>query len=126
MPPTITVHGSDGEVMAPMGRPDEFLRGKHTRIKVTVSGSDGETPKIIRDALVGLEVETIFSREQLAEQGCDDLVAVLPEGSHLAYGGKVIEALQKAEKTDAAKALQEMMPNELDMYVFEGGIFVLV
>ncbi len=117
---TILVHGSDGEVMAPAGKPGVFIRGKHVLIRVTATGTDPDTPFDIRAALVGLVVETIFTKEQLGKN-----FAMVPDGSRLAYRDELCGPLRKAGRNAAADRLEKLFTSSLDMYVFEPGTFEL-
>ena len=118
---TIFVHGSDNEVMAPFGSGDTFIRGKCAAIRVTAVGKDKETPLSVRGALVGMEISCIFTKAQLGPN-----FASLPDGCRLAYTTEVIAALTVAGKDAAARDLRNCSPNDLDMYVFEQEIFVLL
>lgn len=121
---TIMIYGSDGEVMAPFGRPGVFYPGKWVKIKVTKVSQDMKTPLIVREALVGLEVDTIFTVEQTLKHAGTDFG--LPAGTRLAYAQDVIKTLSSNRKKEAAKELKGVAGGELDMYTLEPGIFIVV
>ncbi|MBX4198259.1 hypothetical protein KW782_02890 [Candidatus Parcubacteria bacterium] len=121
MVPTVMIHDSDGEVMAPAGKPGLFVRGKRQMILVTALGKDEQTPLVVRQALRGMKISTIFTKEQL---GVD--LPEVPEGSRLAYASEVIEALEADGEDEAAESLRILAGNELDMYVFEPTSFTLI
>jgi len=114
------IHGSD-EVLAMFGGMGIFYRGKWENIKVNKIGDDEDTPLEVREALVGLTIPTIFRKDRIEEQTGADFG--IPEGSRLAYGRDVIEVLKSAGKEKEAAALKKIVPDTLDIYVFEGGIY---
>lgn len=118
---TVIIHGSSGEVMAPAGKPGTFIKGKRQTIRVTGVSGDTDTPLTVREALKEMEVSTIFTKEQLGKQ-----FTTVPDGSRVSYTSELIEQLEAADKKDAANDLRTIAGNELDMYVFEPGIFELV
>lgn len=118
---TIAIHGSGGEVQAPFGVAGYFIRGKRQTIVVTKVSQDLDTPLVIREALVGLQVSCIFTKQQIGKNFPE-----IPEGSLLAYSQEVIAVLCGAGKQAAAQALQKVSSAPLDMYVFEPEIFELV
>jgi len=121
---TVEIGGSD-EVMAMFGIPGHFYRGKWQDIKITkVNEEDEDIPLEVRAALVGFTVPTIFSKKQIEEQIGKELP--IPNGSRLAYVLDVVEILKSAGKNREANQLENLFPNPLDMYVFEGGIYELV
>jgi len=121
---TITIPGSD-EVMATLGSPGTYYRGKWQDVRITKVGEDEDTPLDVRKSLVGLIVPTIFSKEQIEAQTKAKKFPA-PAGSRLAYAPNVIEVLRSAGKHEEAKQLESVAPNLLDMYVIEGGIYSLV
>lgn len=124
---TITVHGSNGEVMAPLwGHPGHFITGKPRMIKIIQVGPDKETPIEVREGLVGVTVRAMFEKHHLTEHfdGFEDL---LPDKVQVAYTGDVVEALREAGKEEIANALWERMERDpLTFYVFEPGTFELL
>ncbi len=125
---TITVHGSDGEVMAPFGGSGTFYRGKRRDVLITAVSQDGDVPLSVREALVGMKVSTIFTTQQLDEQvreGFSEKCG-LSLGSCLAYAEEVIELLEKASKIEEATALRGVVSNKLDMYTIEPEVFEVV
>jgi|SRR3989344_5987797 len=124
----ILSHGSTNDVLAPFEKPGEYIYGKQIRVKVIgVDEGDTEIPMIVREALVGLTVETIFTREKILAQ-CDHkrFSAILPPGCILAYAKNVVAALSAANKHKAAKALKEAAEEDLDMYVLTAGTYEIV
>ena len=122
---TIAIHGSSGEVMAPIaGHPGEFMTGKPRIISVTGLGTDESDPLIVREALVGVEVRTMFDRSYLGK----NFYEVVPEGALVAFIEDTVEALRNAGKTEAADLLWEETAEKepLAMYVFQPGIFELL
>jgi hypothetical protein len=115
---SIMIHGSGGEVLSALGNGSTFYQGRHQVIMVDSVGPDEETPLIVREVLVGMEVPIIFTAERLKEQG-----VTFPEGCVFSYAASVIETLVAAGKLEAADALKAQAPNEFDMYGFEAGIF---
>ena len=119
---TVRIHGSN-EVMAGFGVPGTFYRGKWQNVKITKVGADEDTPLEVRKSLVGLVVPTIFTKERIEEQ--TGAKFPIPKDSRLAYALDVIEALKSAGRDEAAKQLQMVSPNQLDMYVIEPDIYEL-
>jgi len=93
---TIIVHGSGGNVLAPVCG-GKFIEGRREDVLVTAVSDDEDLPLHIRQAFVGLTISTIFSSEQLN--------GVVPTGSRVAYASEVAEALTAAKKVDIAKQL---------------------
>ena len=120
---TVTIHGSD-EVMAILGTPGTFYRGKWQNVKVTGVGPDENTPLEVRKSLVGLVIPTIFTKERIEEQ--TGATFPIPKESRLAYSPDVIDALKSAGKPEAAEQLEIVAGNPLDMYVLEREIYELV
>jgi hypothetical protein len=118
---TVMIHGSQGEVLAPMGN-GVFFRGRRMPIKVIGISNDENTPISVREALVGIKVSAIFTKESLESQVGSKFEEV-PPGSLLAYAQEVIEALKNAGKIEAAETLAKVVLDELDLYVFEPGSF---
>ncbi len=116
---TVMIHGSQ-EVMAPLGGSGEFHRGKRAKIKLTKVGTDQDTPLIIREALVGLVICTIFDYEQMGKR------LGTPVGSRLSYVEEVVETLKAAGKTEAAQVLEAMNSGELALYSFNEDEFVVL
>lgn len=105
------------------GAPENFYRGKWQNVKITEVGKSEDTPLDVRKSLVGLTIPTIFTKEQIEAYADEEF---LPEGSRLAYSQDVIEALKSAGKDEAAKQLENVAPDYLDMYVLEREIYELV
>jgi hypothetical protein len=120
---TVTINGSD-EVMAMYGIPGTFYRGKWEKVRVTQIGVDEDTPLEVRKSLVGLVIPTIFTKERIEEQ--TGVSFPIPKESRLAYSPDVIDVLKSAGRHDAAKQLEGIAPNPLDMYVLERETFELV
>ncbi len=95
---TTVIPGSDGKMttMAPVGN-GFFIEGKRRDIRVISQGNDEDLPPLIREALLGVTLSTIFSPEQM-----DGLP---PKGSRIAYASEVAEALNTADRTEAATEL---------------------
>lgn len=120
---TVAIHGSD-EVKALFGEPAVYYRGKFQKIRVTRVASAEDTPIEVRMSLVGLVITTIFTKESIEEQ--TEETFPIPKESRLAYSSDVIEALKSAGKHEAARQLEAVVPDPLDMYVFEREIYELV
>ena len=120
---TTAIQGSD-EVLARWGHSGHFYRGKWEDVKVTEISTDEETPLEVRKSLVGLIVPTIFTKEQIEAQTSASLP--IPEESRLAYAPDVIEVLSLNGKHEEADQLKKIIPNPLDMYVFERETYELV
>jgi len=118
---TIMIHGSNGEVMAPIGG-GQFIRGKRLDIRVVRPPKDEDVPMSVREALVGMTISTIFSSEQLH--------GAAPPKSRMAYGREVVEALEKAGKETEAQELSEALNKtengEYTLLVFERPVFEFV
>ena len=123
MSSTVMIHGSD-EVLAEVGTPGHFYRGKWERVKVTQIGTDEDTPLEVRKSLVGLVIPTIFTKERIEEQ--TGVTFPIPKESRLAYSPDVVEVLNTAGRHEAAEQLKKIASDPLDMYVFENGIYELV
>lgn len=121
MPVRTTPIVGSNEVSAPILDGTTFIRGRRVAIKVTGVGRDTNTPLTIRRALVGLEISTIFSWQQMPKA----TRRTIPEGSRLAYVMEVIERLRIAKKTGEADLLKEIAPGSFDLYVFEPEIFIV-
>jgi len=125
---TIKLHGSSAErnheVMAPIaGLPGEFMRGRIRMIRVTQIGPDESDPLIVREALVGIEVRTMFDHSLLGEK----FHHVVAEGALVAFIEDTVEALRNAGKTEAADALWKAADKDgLGMYIFQPGTFELI
>jgi len=105
--------------MAPFGRPGFFIKGKRVNVMVlSPIRIDEDIPEIVRDALVGLTVRTIFTSEQVVEM-VPHFRELLPQNARLAYAVEVIEALKAAGKETAAEALHRSEPDELDMLILD-------
>lgn len=120
---TIAIQNSN-EVMALCGIPGTFYRGKWERVKVTQVGTDEDIPLEVRRSLVDLVIPTIFTKERIEEQ--TGVTFPIPRESRLAYSLDVIEALKSAGRNEAARQLESVAPNPLDMYVLEKEIYELV
>ena len=112
---TVKVQNSD-EVMAMLGEPGTFYKGRWQKIVVTKIGEDDSTPLEVRKSLVGLTIPTIFSKEHLDSQGVD---LKIPSGSRLSYVPDIIQVLRSVGKDEEANQLERISPNPLDMYIFE-------
>lgn len=117
---TIAIGGSD-EVMAMLGSPGTYYRGKWQDVRITGVGSDEDTPLNVRESLVGLTVPTIFTKEQIRKQTGKSF-DIVPDGARLAYMPDVISVLAKADKHEAAEQLRTISDSPLDMYVIETDI----
>ncbi len=120
---TVVIHGSD-EVMAMFGAPGTFYRGKWENVKVIQIGTDKDTPLEVRKSLVGLVIPTIFTKERIEEQA--KATFPIPKESRLAYSQDVIGTLKSAGRHEAAKQLEDVTFNPLDMYVLEREIYEYV
>ena len=118
---TIAIAGTSEEVMAPLGLAGTFIKGKRQAILVTGVGFDKQTPLIIRESLVGLQISCIFTKKQIGER-----FDQIPSGALIAYCSEIIETLCAAKKHDAAAALKEITDDPLDLYVFEPENFQLL
>lgn len=121
MIPTIMVHGSQDKVQAPFGSSGNFILGKRCQVVVVKVGPDESTPLIVRKELVGLEIDTIFTKKDIGSN-----FSQVPDGSRLAYAEEVIEILLKNGKKEAAATLKTIAPLRFDMYVLEPGTFELI
>ena len=119
---TVIIHGSD-EVMAMLGSQGTFYRGKWQDVRVTKVGEDEDTPLDVRKSLVGLTIPTIFGKQQLESQGVN---LEIPDNSRIAYSPDVIGVLRSTGKHEEANQLEEITPDPLDMYVFEGGTYEIL
>ena len=124
MPGTIMIHGSDGEVMAQLGSPGEFFRGKWVNVKITEVCSDEDVPLAVREALVGAVIPTIFTIEQIKNQAGTDFD--LQPDARLAYASDVIDFLKNIGKEKEVNLLKSVAPSELDMYVLRPGTFTIL
>ncbi|OGZ77439.1 MAG: hypothetical protein A3G45_01305 [Candidatus Staskawiczbacteria bacterium RIFCSPLOWO2_12_FULL_37_15] len=107
------------EVMAPLVEPGEFYRGKRVNIEVIKVATDQDTPLIVREALVGLVISTIFDYKQMGKK------LGTPVGSRLSYVKEVVETLKVAGKTEVAQVLEAMNSGELALYNFNEDEFVI-
>lgn len=119
---SIMIHGSNGEVMAPIGG-GEFIRGKRQNILIVDVSKDEDVPLSVRQALVGMTISTMFSSEQLS--------GAAPPGSRTAYGSEVVEALKKTNKSAEARKLAEALrqsdpDSEYSFLIFEDGTYEYV
>lgn len=100
---TIAVRGTDGKVMAPIGK-GCFVQGKRADVLITAM-SDEDLPLEVRQALVGLVVSTVFDAAQI--------YGAAPPGSRVAYASEVAEALVAVQKGVLATKFLAVF-NELD------------
>ena len=117
---TVIIHGSD-EVLAMVGTIGTYYNGKWKDVKITKVSEDKDTPREVREALVGLVVPTIFSKSRIEKETGTNWP--IPEGSRLAYVPDVVNALKSAGKDREANQLERTASSPLDMYVIEGGIY---
>ncbi len=125
MMPTITIHGSGGEVFVPFGGMGIFIRGKRFEVKVTGLSSDPNIPLEVREEMVGLIFSAVLTGKQVIEQCGGSRFASL-EGASLAYARDVCEHLEKLGKSALANKIRALSPNDKDMWVFEKGTFEVV
>ena len=123
---TVQIHGSDGEILVPFCTSGTFIRGKRIGLLITGTSSDPKTPAVVKEALIGLPVDALFTREQIIEQCGKIFAETLPEGCLIASAEEVIAVLESANRYDAAHALKEIAPGDLDLYVFEKDTFRLL
>jgi len=90
---TIAIQNSD-EVMAMLGTPGAYYRGRWEDVKITGVSKDKEVPLEVRKSLVGLIIPTIFTKEKIEEQ--TGLKFPVPDQSRLAYTADVISVLDNA------------------------------
>jgi len=124
VPGTIQIHGSDGMVAAPLCEPGKFYDGKWVRVRIVKVSKDKDVPLKVREALVGLEIDTIFTVEQIKEQTGNNLS--LAPGTRLTYAPVIIEALEQAGKDKEAQIFKKLAPGELDMCEIQPGTYEIV
>ena len=104
---TIPVGESADCVRAPMaGKPGYFYPGRIVWVRLTSGATDVTDPIEVREGLVGVNVRTIFDRDQLRAIG--DFGDVVPEGARVAYAEDVAEALREAGNKAAADKMMEV------------------
>jgi hypothetical protein len=107
---------TSNEQLAPLG--PGFIKGTRRMIRVTKVGSDENTPTVVREDLVGLEVPTIFNHEQLP---------FVPVGGIGAYIRDVCDVLLRNKKVYATQVLESApLSNEYYLYIFEEGTFEFI
>jgi len=111
--------------MAPFGEAGVFIRGRREIVKIVAVGPDEDTPLEIREALVGMCVDVIFTKEMIINQ-CGLKYNDLPEGCRIAYAEEVIRLLEDNKKYEASEILKRLAPSKFDLYVFEDGIYEIV
>ncbi|TSC69573.1 MAG: hypothetical protein G01um101456_132 [Parcubacteria group bacterium Gr01-1014_56] len=114
---TIIIHGSNGEVLAPIGG-GEFIPGKRQDILIIAVCKDEDLPIEVREAFVGMRISTIFNSEQVK--------GAAPPGSRIAYSIEVVEALRKTGKDKEAEMLLQVTKDkdpesEYSFLVFNDG-----
>mgnify|MGYP001561340773 CR=1 FL=1 len=119
---TFPIRNSD-DVMAELGRPETFYRGKWEKIKVIGLSQDEKTPMSVREGLMGLVIPTIFTKESLESQG---VKLPIPPESRLTYPECVSNALTSAGKHSAVEDLGIILGNPMDMYIFERKTYEVV
>lgn len=122
---TVMIHETD-EMLVQFGTPGTFIRGKRICVVITAIGTDPNTPRVVKEALVGLPLDAVLTREQVITQCGKNFADKLPEGCLLAYAEEVIALLESANRYDASGALKKVASNPLDMYVLEPGTFRIV
>src|SRR6185312_17267572 len=60
--------GDNGDVLAPFGSRDHLIRGKRVLLRITGKSSDQKVPHIIKDGLIGVQIEAVFTKDQLVRQ----------------------------------------------------------
>jgi len=121
---TIQIHGTDGRVQAPFGRPGIFIEGEHRKIRVIKEIRDEDICVSIQKSFIGMELPIIFSSEDINRHLQDK--NKIPEGSMLAYTVDIIDALERADKRIEAAELCSISISDLDMIVFPKGTYVLL
>jgi len=121
---TIQIHGTDGRVQTPFGRPWIFIEGEHRKIRVIKEIRDEDICVSIQKSFIGMELPIIFSSEDINRHLQDK--NKIPEGSMLAYTVDIIDALERADKRIEAAELCSISISDLDMIVFPKGTYVLL
>jgi len=117
---------TDGEFMAPFGTAKTIIRGKRICVTITGVGKNSNVPMEVRQALIRLPLDAVFTEQQVISGCGPDARDLLPEGCLLAYADEVISLLQSANLYYEAALLKGVLPNEWDVYVIEAGTFQLV
>jgi hypothetical protein len=107
---SITIHGSGGDVLVPLGG-GTFVTGTPVDIRITAVISDTDVPLAVREGLVGMVVRTYLDAKQAN--------GVPPPGSRLAYAPDVVDVLRENGKEDLGRALRDAAPDDLTLLVFQ-------
>ena len=116
----------DGEVMAPAGSHERFIRGRRVRVRIIALGNDPNVPTIVHEAMVGLIIDVVFTREQIATQIGEELVHGAGADSRFAYVGEIIEAFREQDKLNAMSVLSHLGREEFDLFEIQEGTFELI
>ena len=120
---TFPIEGS-AEVMAPYGPDKILIRGQRIYVKVTYSELEGDMLLLVRKALVGKIIPTIFTKKQLVAYDTQ-YITLLSDGARCSYVGDVSEALDEAGNHEAAALLRMEFKRQngdawaRTMYVFD-------
>jgi hypothetical protein len=119
---TVMIHGSAGQVLAPLGSPGTFVPGRRRNIRIVRVGTDESVPRSVREALVGVTVSAIFTGQEMRTYTS----LKLDPDMMFAYAEDVDEILRAVGKQEAACDLRQVAPNRLDLYGFEAGCYETV
>lgn len=115
MVPTIAVHGSNGEVMAPLVDAGRYYPTHPRNVRITRVTSDEEVNLSVRQAMVGLEVRATFNHKSLPQ--------VLKKGEVACYLEDLAEVFEQHGNTEAATHLRGFGTNGLDLYLLNAGTY---
>lgn len=113
--PTILARDSKYKAMAQEGWTKAYRPGCHKKVRITGVSQDNGTPLEVCQALVGMEVCTIF--------GSEDFKDGPPLGARLAYVREVAGCLEDQGQAAMAEVLCAQHPGEFALYTFKPGTF---
>lgn len=113
---TVAIGGTK-KVLVNMGNngSGNFIQREPVMIRVTGIISDEATPLAVREGMVGVNLRTLLTSDDVGVPGARG-----------AFAEDTIEAVRAAGKAEIAEALQGVVNDPMDAFVFEPGTFEVV
>ncbi|MCR4311463.1 MAG: hypothetical protein NUV54_02775, partial [Candidatus Taylorbacteria bacterium] len=97
----IPIEGAD-EIMVEFGGKENYIHGRRFCVMMTGAGSNPRTPEVVREALVGLPLDVVLTKEQVVSQCGSKFEELLPKGCLLAPTDEVIGMLESGHRYNAS------------------------